>query len=394
MFKRKTKQKVFLLFIFLHIFIVSNIAFAKDYPNINDLGLTSKSAVLMEADTGAIIYEQNSHEKLPPASVTKVMTLLLIYDSVSSGKIKWDDMVTVSEHAASMGGSQVFLEPMEQQSVKELTKCIAIASANDGAVAMAEFIGGSEEGFVELMNQKAKELGMEDTHFVNACGLDADGHLTSANDIALMSRELVTKHPDIFEYTKTWQDSIIHKTKRGETEFGLTNTNKLLKLYDSATGLKTGSTGKALYCLSGTAEKNGLSLIGVVMAAPDPKIRFQEVIKLFDYGFANYSIMKGLPIGEKTGEVTIYKGAKDTVETIVNEEVSFLSPKGENQQVETEYKMIPSLNAPFEKGTKAGEVIYKIQGEEVGRADIVTEEGIDKINIGTMIEKLLEKWCK
>ena len=394
MFKRKTKQKVFLLFIFLHIFIVSNTVFAKDYPNINDLGLTSKSAVLMEADTGAVIYEQNSHEKLPPASVTKVMTLLLIYDSVSDGKIKWDDMVTVSEHAASMGGSQVFLEPMEQQSVKELTKCIAIASANDGAVAMAEFIGGSEEGFVELMNQKAKQLGMEDTHFVNACGLDAEGHLTSANDIALMSRELITKHPDIFEYTKTWQDSIIHKTRRGETEFGLTNTNKLLKLYDSATGLKTGSTGKALYCLSGTAEKNGLSLIGVVMAAPDPKIRFQEVIKLFDYGFANYSIMKGLPIGEKTGEVTIYKGAKDTVETIVNEEVSFLSPKGESQQVETEYKMIPSLNAPFEKGTKAGEVIYKIQGEEVGRADIVTEEGIDKINIGTMIEKLLEKWCR
>lgn len=394
MFKRKTKQKVFLLFIFLHIFIASNTVFAKDYPNINDLGLTSKSAVLMEADTGAIIYEQNSHEKLPPASVTKVMTLLLIYDSVSDGKIKWDDMVTVSEHAASMGGSQVFLEPMEQQSVKELTKCIAIASANDGAVAMAEFIGGSEEGFVELMNQKAKELGMKDTHFVNACGLDADGHLTSANDIALMSRELITKHPDIFEYTKTWQDSIIHKTRRGETEFGLTNTNKLLKLYDSATGLKTGSTGKALYCLSGTAEKNGLSLIGVVMAAPDPKIRFQEVIKLFDYGFANYSIMKGLPIGEKTGEVTIYKGAKDTVETIINEEVSFLSPKGESQQVETEYKMIPSLNAPFEKGTKAGEVIYKIQGEEVGRADIVTKEGIDKINIGTMIEKLLEKWCR
>lgn len=210
---------------------------AEVYENLTDLGLQSKSSILMEADTGTVIYEQNSHEKLAPASVTKVMTLLLIYEAVGDGKIKWDDMVTVSEHAAGMGGSQVFLEPLEQQTVADMTKCIAIASANDAAVAMAEYIGGSEEGFVELMNQKAKELGMEDTNFVNACGLDVDGHITSANDIALMSRELITKYPQVTEYTTTWQDSIVHKTRKGESEFGLTNTNKLLKWYDGATGL-------------------------------------------------------------------------------------------------------------------------------------------------------------
>lgn len=209
----------------------------------------------------------------PPASVTKVMTLLLIYEAEAAGQFGWEETVQVSEHAASMGGSQVFLEPGETQTAAELTKCIAIASANDAAVAMAEFVAGSEEAFVERMNRKAEELGMQETHFVNACGLDVDGHETSAYDIALMSRELMTKFPEIQKYTTTWQDTIIHKTRKGESEFGLTNTNKLIKWYEGATGLKTGSTGKALYCLSGTAERNGLHLIGVVMAAPDFKLR-------------------------------------------------------------------------------------------------------------------------
>lgn len=233
----KMKRYVIIFLITLQMISSSLISvWAETYENLSDLGLQSKSAVLMEADTGTIIYEQNSHEKLPPASVTKVMTLLLIYDAVADGKIKWDDMVTVSEHAASMGGSQVYLEPTEQQMVHDMTKCIAIASANDAAVSMAEYIGGSEEGFVELMNKRAKQLGMNDTNFVNACGLDADGHITSAHDIALMSRELTTKYPEVQEFTKTWQDTIIHKTRKGETEFGLTNTNKLLKWYDGATG--------------------------------------------------------------------------------------------------------------------------------------------------------------
>ena len=253
------------------------LAAEKQYENLTDLGLTSKSALLMEEDTGTILYEQNSHEALPPASVTKVMTLLLIYEGERDGKFEWTDTVQVSEHAASMGGSQVFLEEGETQTAADMTKSIAIASANDAAVAMAEFLAGSEEAFVQKMNERAKELGMEDTNFVNACGLDTEGHVSSAYDIALMSRELMENFPEIKEYTTTWQDSIIHKTRRGEETFGLTNTNKLIQWYDGATGLKTGSTGNALYCLSGTAERDGMGLIAVVMAAPDYKVRFREV---------------------------------------------------------------------------------------------------------------------
>lgn len=358
----------------------------------DDLNLQSKSAILMEPKTGSILYEQNSHEKLPPASVTKVMTLLLIYEAESEGKFQWDDKITVSEHAASMGGSQVFLEPQEQQTARDMTKCIAIASANDAAVSMAEFIGGSEEGFVQKMNEKAAELGMEDTHFVNACGLDADGHVTSAHDIAVMSRELITKHPEIFEFTKTWQDSIIHKTRKGETEFGLTNTNKLLKWYpEYATGLKTGSTGKALYCLSGTAEKDGLQLIGVVMAAPDFRVRFQEVIQLFEYGFSQYEIKPGMQQGEIVGKIPVYKGIEDSIDVVVKEEISLLGQKGET--LETEQELLSSLKAPFEAGTKVGELVYSINGKEVGRCDLVTAKEMKKATVEKMLHNLFQKWC-
>ncbi len=357
-----------------------------------DLGLQSKSAILMEPTTGTILYEKNSHEKLPPASVTKVMTLLLIYEAEADGKFTWEDKVTVSEHAASMGGSQVFLEPQEQQTARDMTKCIAIASANDAAVSMAEFIGGSEEGFVQKMNEKAAELGMADTHFVNACGLDADGHVTSAHDIAVMSKELITKHPEIFEFTKTWQDSIIHKTRKGETEFGLTNTNKLLKWYpEYATGLKTGSTGKALYCLSGTAEKDGLQLIGVVMAAPDFRVRFQEVIQLFEYGFSQYEIKPGKKQGEIVGKIPVYKGIEDSIDVVVKEEISLLGQKGET--LETEQEVLSSLKAPFEAGTKVGEMVYSINGKEVGRCDLVTAKEMKKATVEKMLHNLFQKWC-
>jgi D-alanyl-D-alanine carboxypeptidase (penicillin-binding protein 5/6) len=377
----------------LHSILCSFNIFAQSYPNLTDLGLQSKSAILMDAETGTIIYEQNRHEKLPPASITKVMTLLLIYDAVADGKIKWEDMVTVSEHAASMGGSQVFLEPMEQQTVADMTKCIAIASANDAAVAMAEKIGGSEESFVQMMNQKAKELGMEDTHFVNACGLDADGHLTSAHDIAIMSKELMKNYPEVTKYTTTWMDTIKHKTKKGETEFGLTNTNKLIKWYEGATGLKTGSTGKALYCLSGTAERDGLSLVGVVMAAPDFKIRFQEVMKLLDYGFANYMVEQGTPAGECVGQVEVFKGMEDTVSAVVKEDVSILRKKGENQQLESKVELLPSIKAPFEAGVKVGELVYLVDGNEVKRVDLVTKDAVEKVNVEKMLHRLLKKWC-
>lgn len=356
------------------------------------LELASKSALLMDAATGTILYEKNSHEAMPPASVTKVMTLLLIYEGEEAGQFAWSDRVQVSEHAASMGGSQVFLEPGETQTAADMTKCIAIASANDAAVAMAEFVAGSEEAFVERMNQKAEELGMTDTHFENACGLDADGHETSAHDIALMSKELMTRFPEVRDYTTTWQDTIIHKTRKGESEFGLTNTNKLIKWYEGATGLKTGSTGKALYCLSGTAERDGLHLIAVVMAAPDFKVRFQETMKLLDYGFANYSAEKGLPAGEKMAEIPVTKGMADAVSGIVKEETSFLLKKDGGKDWETAVETLPVMDAPVKEGEKVGEVIYLINGEEVGRSDLIAAEDVERADISTMLERMLKIW--
>lgn len=391
--KKRYRFIAWMLVFVLHISCFATISYGKTYENISDLGLSSKSAILMEADTGTILYEKNSHEVLPPASITKIMTLLLIYEAIEDGKIKWEDMVTVSQHAAGMGGSQVFLEPMEQQSVHDMTKCIAIASANDAAVAMAEHIGGSEEGFVALMNQRAKELGMEDTVFVNACGLDVDGHVTSAHDIALMSRELMKNHGEITEFTTKWMDSITHKTRKGETEFGLTNTNKLIKWYDGATGLKTGSTGKALYCLSGTAERNGLKLVGVVMAAPDFKVRFHEVIQLFDYGYANYAMEKGMEAGKTVGEIPVYKGMEDTISVKTKEQVSLLSKKGSQGKRESKLNLTPSIQAPFEKGTKVGELVYYEDGEEVGKTDVITADAMEKTNVEAMLHRLLRSWC-
>lgn len=369
------------------------LAAEKQYENLTDLGLTSKSALLMEEDTGTILYEQNSHEALPPASVTKVMTLLLIYEGERDGKFDWTDTVQVSEHAASMGGSQVFLEEGETQTAADMTKSIAIASANDAAVAMAEFLAGSEEAFVQKMNERAKELGMEDTNFVNACGLDTEGHVSSAYDIALMSRELMENFPEIKEYTTTWQDSIVHKTRRGEETFGLTNTNKLIQWYDGATGLKTGSTGNALYCLSGTAERDGMGLIAVVMAAPDYKVRFREVMQLLDYGFANYAIEKGREKGYAMGEVPVEKGMTDTVEAVVSEEISVLVPKGKESQWETRTELLQAVSAPVEAGTKVGELVYLRDGEEVGRVELTAGEDVAKANMDTMLRRMLAGWC-
>ena len=369
------------------------LAAEKQYENLTDLGLTSKSALLMEEDTGTILYEQNSHEALPPASVTKVMTLLLIYEGERDGKFDWTDTVQVSEHAASMGGSQVFLEEGETQTAADMTKSIAIASANDAAVAMAEFLAGSEEAFVQKMNERAKELGMEDTNFVNACGLDTEGHVSSAYDIAFMSRELMENFPEIKEYTTTWQDSIVHKTRRGEETFGLTNTNKLIQWYDGATGLKTGSTGNALYCLSGTAERDGMGLIAVVMAAPDYKVRFREVMQLLDYGFANYAIEKGREKGYAMGEVPVEKGMTDTVEAVVAEEISVLVPKGKEAQWETRTELLPAVSAPVEAGTKVGELVYLRDGEEVGRVELTAGENVEKANVDTMLRRMLAGWC-
>lgn len=357
-----------------------------------EVSLLSEGAVLMDAGSGTVLYEKNSHERMPPASVTKIMTLLLIYEAQAAGQFEWSDTVAVSDHAASMGGSQVFLEEGEKQSAETLTKCIAIASANDAAVAMAEFVAGSEKAFVERMNRRAEELGMADTHFVNACGLDATGHETSAYDIALMSRELLNHFPEITAYTTTWQDTITHKTRKGESEFGLTNTNKLIKWYEGATGLKTGSTGKALYCLSGTAERDGLHLIAVVMAAPDFRVRFQETMTLLDYGFANYSAEKGLPKGERLSEIPVLKGMEATVDAVVAEEISFLLKKEGGKEWETQTELLPSVAAPVQAGERIGEVIYLIGGEEVGRSALVAANTVEKADLQTMLERMLEAW--
>lgn len=383
------RRFISLLLSIILVICYTNVVYSADPP---PLSVNAKSAVIMEASTGKILFEQNADEALPPASVTKIMTLLLIYDSVNSGKIAWEDSVSVSEHAASMGGSQIFLEPSETQTVADLTKSIAIASANDAAVTMAEYIGGSEEGFVSLMNEKAKVLGMTNTHFANACGLDDDNHNMSAKDIAIMSRELMTKYPDVKKYTTTWQDTITHTTKKGSSEFGLTNTNKLIKWYNDATGLKTGSTSKAMYCLSGTATRDGMDLIAVVMAAPDPKVRFQEVMKMLDYGFANYAIAHGEEAGKVVGEVNVYKGMEEKTNAIVKEQVNFLTLKGNSTDIVPNIQLVESINAPIEAGTKLGEIIYTINGEEVGRSDLIAEKLIEKATLTHNLEKLIGKW--
>lgn len=356
-----------------------------------DLALTSKSGVLMELSSGDIVYEKNPDEAMPPASITKIMTILLIYEAVESGKISWDDVVTVSEHAASMGGSQVFLEPGETQTVKELTKCIVIASANDAAVAMAEFIGGSEAAFADMMNERAKELRMDNTHFVNACGLDADGHVASAKDVAIMSRQLLYYHPEVTEYTTTWMDTITHKTKRGESEFGLTNTNKLIKWYNGATGLKTGSTDGALYCLSGSAKRDNIEFVAVVMGAPDYKVRFREVMSMLDYGFANYGAAEGVKKGEAVGSIDIHKGVTQWVDVAAAEDFSVVIKKGEGEALDYRLDLMPYINAPFEAGTVVGEIIYSLGDKEVGRVNAVTAEGAYRKDFMDMFIDLFRK---
>lgn len=354
--------------------------------------IAAESAVLMEASTGEVLYEKNPHKALPPASITKIMTLLLIYENQKAGKFGWDDMVQVSQHAASMGGSQVFLEPGEEQTAADLTKCIVIASANDAAVAMAEFIGQSEEGFVKMMNQRAKELGMEDTVFLNACGLDTSGHVSSAHDIAIMSRELIVNFPEIREYTTIWMDTITHKTRKGESEFGLTNTNKLIKWYSGATGLKTGSTGLAKYCVSATAERDGMELIAVIMAAPSNTERFQEAMKLLDYGFGNYEKVSLCQEGESCGNISVLKGNVDFVETKTAKSLWALVKKGGESAVTKEERLYESLTAPFEAGEKAGEAVYFVNGNEAGRVDIVSCSPAEKAGIDDNMRKILKSW--
>lgn len=357
------------------------------------LEISSTSAVLIEGSTGIVIFDKNKDERLRPASITKIMTLLLIFDAIDAGQIKLTDEVSVSEYAASMGGSQVYLEPFEIQDVNTMIKCISIASANDACVAMAELIAGSEESFVAQMNQKAKELGMNNTNFVNCCGLDTDNHYSSAYDVALMSRELITKHPEISDYSTVWMDSIIHTTKKGKSEFGLTNTNKLVRFYQGITGLKTGSTSLAKYCLSASAKRDGMDLIAVILAAPDTKTRFMEASKLLNYGFANYSIYTDENVDTVITPVKVEKGILDSVQGKAVNKFSYLCIKGKTtDNIRKEVILYEEVSAPVVKNDKIGEIIYYYDNDKIGSVDILAIDSIEKAKYKDYFVKILKRY--
>lgn len=357
------------------------------------LGIESKAAVLMEKTTGNVLYEKNADEKLSPASITKIMTLILIFDNIESGKIKLEDMVTTSEYAKSMGGSQVFLETGEQQTVDTLIKCIIVASGNDASVAMAEHIAGTEGEFVKMMNKRAKELGMNSTNFEDCCGLtDSTNHYTSARDVAIMSRELISKYPQIHNYSTIWMENITHTTDKGTKEFGLTNTNKLLKQYQWTTGLKTGSTSLAKYCVSATAKKNDIELIAVIMAAPDYKIRFSEAIKLLEYGYGKCDLYSDVISGEKV-YVKIDGGVKEKVKCSPESDFNYLGMNGENLQSITK-KIIKEKNvkASIKKGDVMGKYVYYIDGSEIGSTNIIAMENVKKMKYTNAFVKTGKKF--
>lgn len=353
--------------------------------------ITAPSALLMEASTGQVIYEKDADTKRAPASVTKIMTLLLIFEALENGKIKLEDEVTTSEYAASMGGSQVYLEPGEVQTVDTLIKCIAVASANDACVVMAEYICGSETEFVSRMNQKAEELGMSNTHFVNCNGLDAEGHLTTARDIALMSRELITKHKKIRDYCMIWQENIIHTTKKGSTEFGLSNTNKLVRHYQYATGLKTGSTSLAKFCISATAEKDGVELIAVIMAADDSKIRNNEAVTLLSYGFGKCNVYKEESSPEMK-PLEVKRGEKEIVNVVQSVPFSYVDITGRDLNSMERKVTLEEVRAPIRKGQKVGKVTYYLDGKEIGSVDVVTAESVEEIRYASVLLKVMKQF--
>ncbi len=345
-------------------------------PPADGVTVTAPSALLMEASTGTVVYEKDAHTQLPPASITKIMTLILIFDALEKGSIHLEDTVTVSEYAASMGGSQVFLEPGETQTVDTMIKCISVASANDACVAMAEFIWGSEQEFVAQMNKRAKELGMDNTNFVNCCGLDTDGHVTTAYDVALMSRELITRYPQIHNYCTIWMENITHVTRKGSSEFGLTNTNKLIRQYEYATGLKTGSTSLAKYCVSATAEKNGLKLIAVIMAAPDYKVRFADATSLLNYGFGKCQVYQD-ENDEELPSLNVTGGVADTVPLQYENSFGYLDVTGADLSAVTKEIQLPeTAAAPVRKSDPAGKAVYKLNGAEIGSVNILFQESV------------------
>ncbi len=354
--------------------------------------VSTPSYIVMEASTGQVICEQDADTRRSPASITKIMTLLIIFEHLKSGRIRLEDMVTTSAYAKSMGGSQVFLEEGESQTLDTMIKCIAVASGNDASVAVAEYIAGSEGEFVKLMNEKADALGLQNTHFEDCCGLtDSDNHYTSAKDVAIMSRELITKYPEVLQYTGIWMEDIEHHTAQGTSTFTLSSTNKLLKQYEWTTGLKTGSTSKALYCLSATANKDGMELIAVVMAAPDPKARFADAMSLLSYGYSVSQMYTdenkdALPVQKVEG------GVDEQVNLTYAEPFHYLDTAGNNlNDIEKEISLPEVIKAPVAEGDAIGEAVYKLNGNRIGSVSILAAKTVEKAEY---LDYLYRVWLK
>ena len=353
------------------------------------VSISAPSAILMEASTGEVIYELNAAERRCPASITKIMTLLLTFEKISEGKIALTDLVTTSEYASSMGGSQVYLAAGETQTLDTMIKCIAVASGNDASVAVAEHIAGSEEAFVGLMNEKASELGMADTHFEDCCGLtNSDNHSTSAKDVAVMSRELITKYPEVYNYTQIWMEDIVHETRQGSVNFTLSSTNKLLKQYQWTTGLKTGSTAKAKYCLSATARKDNIDLIAVVMGAPDYKVRFQDAQTLLNYGFSVCDLYID-ENNETLPNMPVEGGVEEAVPIVFSGEFRYLDTKGNAlDQIEEKLELPETVIAPVDEGTEVGMARYYLNGSEIGSVPILFGASVEKAVYSDYLKKI------
>lgn len=377
-------MKKILCFIFTLTLLLSIFAFPTFAEN--SFTIDALSGILMEASTGKVLFEQDADKALPPASVTKIMTLLLVMEAVDGGGVSLDDIVTASAHASSMGGSQIYLKEGEQMTVSDMIKSVVISSANDAAVALAEHVAGSEEAFVAKMNEKAAALGMENTHFENTNGLDdtAQNHLTSARDIALMSAELITKHPKVLEYSSIWMDSV-----RGGT-FGLTNTNRLIRFYRGANGLKTGSTSKAKFCISATAERDGMTLIAVVMGSPTRDIRNAEASKMLDYGFANYALYRLEK--EDMGEIKVLGGTAQSCK-ILHGELSAVVESAKKGSIEIVTELPESVAAPIKSGDTVGTIRIMSGDTEIGKTDIVADEDVGKISYFGVFGQIFRYFC-
>lgn len=356
--------------------------------------IEAPSYILMEASTGQVICEKDADVRRSPASITKIMTLLVIFDHLGTGRIRLDSEVMTSAYAKSMGGSQVFLEEGEIQTLETIIKCIAVASGNDASVAAAEFIAGSEEEFVALMNQRAEDLGLKNTHFEDCCGLtESDNHYTSAKDVALMSKELITKYPEVLNYTKIWMEDITHVTAQGSSNFTLSSTNKLLKMYEWTTGLKTGSTSKALYCLSATASKDNIDLIGVVLGSPSNKVRFQDAMALLDYGYSVSALYED-PNNEKLPVLPVKGGVQEEAALVYKEPFRYLDIKGSDlSTIEKTISLPEGVEAPIKRGDAVGEAVYTMDGQRIGSVSILSDVTIEKAGYKDYLIKVWKLFC-